>query len=696
MRIDPSLAPPEPHIPPMARAFVADAERRIAAGDHEGVVKLAGTLRTAFHRAIESPSDTENNALPWVNLFDGESRLVLGDADGAVKSLAAAVDGGDGELRARASWALGRALYAAGRRTAAESALMHGQQGYVPPPAEHIDGLRILADLSMSAGDLDRAEDWLQRALQVAVDANDAEGVAVANRGLARCAILKGPCADALDPIRAALRALEEDARPDAMAPVLLDAVEVQTILGRYSSALEYAGAAQGWTRGLPLQSAMAHALRAEVEVLLGVPDAAARSVEVARGWIAEHMPRSPDLVLGTARVLCALGQHTHALGLLDELIEPEPSEATDPTGQTIAVRARALAPADPEAAAGLASAALARKLPLSPVAAARIRLDAARALIDAGNAPAGRSAAKKGVKALQRTGNRGLKLELLMVIAELGAEANNVVTIRRAAEAIIADLPPAARDDLLPAPHRRRLARGVGAGRISPSYAIFVALAFVLAALVRRIEVRRLGYDRDPRHASVDLGGMVGAVIGAKAGLVLFARPSEAWAADLLSLDFTGKTVIGGIAGGYLGVEAIKAWRGIRWSTGDGFAVALPVGQAVGRLGCLFHGCCYGTPFEGPWAAHVAGALRHPTPAYELILDLVLAALLWRVRRRTSPAGGCFAPTSWATRSSGSRWTPSAAMGRGGSARCRRCSGSASPSWWGSGSRRGERDRRR
>src|SRR5580658_6403511 len=63
------------------------------------------------------------------------------------------------------------------------------------------------------------------------------------------------------------------------------------------------------------------------------------------------------------------------------------------------------------------------------------------------------------------------------------------------------------------------------------------------------------------------------------------------------------GKSIIGGVAGGYLTVFLYKKRLGIRRSTGDLFAVAVSAGEAVGRWGCYFAGCCYGKPSTVPWA---------------------------------------------------------------------------------------------
>jgi tetratricopeptide (TPR) repeat protein len=231
--------------------------------------------------------------------------------------------------------------------------------------------------------------------------------------------------------------------RPAALASVLLDVVELQTVLGRYGAAMEYVEAAASWARDLPALAARSGVLRSEVAARLGMSALAATSLVDAMAWMAESMPRSPDLALRAGRVLCDLGRHGEAIELLDQLIEPEPSAAEDPLAQVVALRARALAPTEPAAAVGLANAALGRRPPLSPLANARIRLDVARALVAAGTPAAGRSAAKRGIKAIQRTGSRGLKLELLLLIAELGADDTVVDTIRKAAEAIRADLPP-------------------------------------------------------------------------------------------------------------------------------------------------------------------------------------------------------------------------------------------------------------
>ena len=91
------------------------------------------------------------------------------------------------------------------------------------------------------------------------------------------------------------------------------------------------------------------------------------------------------------------------------------------------------------------------------------------------------------------------------------------------------------------------------------------------------------------------------------------------------------GRALLGGLLFGWLAVEIAKRRMGIRRSTGDLFALALPAGEAVGRIGCHLSGCCYGEKCDAPWAIFQHGANRYPA---QLLSALTAAAifgfLLW------------------------------------------------------------------
>lgn len=94
------------------------------------------------------------------------------------------------------------------------------------------------------------------------------------------------------------------------------------------------------------------------------------------------------------------------------------------------------------------------------------------------------------------------------------------------------------------------------------------------------------------------------------------------------------GKTVLGGIVGGWLAVVAAKHYAGIRRPTGDLFAVAICAGEAVGRFGCFFGGCCYGKECDLPWHVWQHGAFRHPTQLYLSLSCAVILAILLLAER--------------------------------------------------------------
>lgn len=103
------------------------------------------------------------------------------------------------------------------------------------------------------------------------------------------------------------------------------------------------------------------------------------------------------------------------------------------------------------------------------------------------------------------------------------------------------------------------------------------------------------------------------------------------------------GKTVLGAVAGGYLAVFIAKRRLGIRRPLGDLFAIALSAGEAVGRWGCFFGGCCYGKPCHLPWAVWQHDAYRHPTQIYLSLANLGILGALWRFDKTRPPENSLF-----------------------------------------------------
>ena len=103
------------------------------------------------------------------------------------------------------------------------------------------------------------------------------------------------------------------------------------------------------------------------------------------------------------------------------------------------------------------------------------------------------------------------------------------------------------------------------------------------------------------------------------------------------------GKTVLGAIVCGYFCVFAAKRVLGIKRPLGDLFAIGLSAGEAVGRLGCFFGGCCFGKLCSLPWAVHQHGAFRHPTQLYLAVSNLAILIVLICVERFKPPENRLF-----------------------------------------------------
>jgi phosphatidylglycerol---prolipoprotein diacylglyceryl transferase len=184
--------------------------------------------------------------------------------------------------------------------------------------------------------------------------------------------------------------------------------------------------------------------------------------------------------------------------------------------------------------------------------------------------------------------------------------------------------------------------------GIFNPEFhAPFEALAYAGSYTIYRGARGRAGDSlSDDRRWLVIAAAAVGALLGSRM-LGLFEQAPQRgfhWH-DLLLPG--GKTIVGGLLGGWLTVEITKAIVGIRGRTGDLFAVPLCIGIAIGRVGCFLAGLpddTYGTATALPWGVDFGdGIRRHPTQLYEIVFLLGLAWLLWRWSRRPHRPGILF-----------------------------------------------------
>lgn len=176
--------------------------------------------------------------------------------------------------------------------------------------------------------------------------------------------------------------------------------------------------------------------------------------------------------------------------------------------------------------------------------------------------------------------------------------------------------------------------------------YGLFILSGILVGVAVVRILATRRGLD--PEFA-IDAAPIVvvAAVVGARTYYLLLRNdyfrdnPRE-----LVSLQLQGLTIHGALIAGVATFAILCRLRDaplLPWT--DVVIAAVPIGQAIGRLGNWANQEAFGTPSSLPWAVHIDPSNRpaayatsetfHPAFLYEGILNLCVAGvLIWMVLR--------------------------------------------------------------
>jgi phosphatidylglycerol:prolipoprotein diacylglycerol transferase len=200
--------------------------------------------------------------------------------------------------------------------------------------------------------------------------------------------------------------------------------------------------------------------------------------------------------------------------------------------------------------------------------------------------------------------------------------------------------------------------------GRSVPIVVGAYGTLFALGIIAGWLTLRHLGRQLDPEASWTDiyfltiLGGVVG---GRLTNILIFFPEILDGRRTLLGALQGGGVWLGGVLSSIavlillvkLGAPRLR-WLRVtppRTSLGkvfNAFFVAVPLGHAIGRLGCFLGGCCWGARCDLPWAVSYTDPVanqyngtplndpRHPTVLYESGLELVnfaVGMLLWRRR---------------------------------------------------------------
>ena len=193
--------------------------------------------------------------------------------------------------------------------------------------------------------------------------------------------------------------------------------------------------------------------------------------------------------------------------------------------------------------------------------------------------------------------------------------------------------------------------------GRKIGLYGLCMALSFCLAGFCayRKGRHRGLCWEDLMLTAALALGG---ALI---CGGALYICVTYSWAqvVDFIrqgDFRFLGSGIVfyGGLTGGILGALLGIHIAGCGMETVERSVVPfVPLGHAIGRLGCVLAGCCHGFPYNGPLALHYPNSVLglsveqgyFPVQPLESLVNLCICAFLnWYEKRVSRAADVLFA----------------------------------------------------
>ena len=198
-------------------------------------------------------------------------------------------------------------------------------------------------------------------------------------------------------------------------------------------------------------------------------------------------------------------------------------------------------------------------------------------------------------------------------------------------------------------------------------SYGLMTALGYACAAWYLTPRLKTCGIKQLDKDTFWNLLfiAFVGALVGGKLLFIILSWPQlGATVAEKLSrvvheLRY-GFVFFGGL------VVAVSAlvWYMHRkklplLKTSDFLIVGLPLGHALGRIGCFLAGCCYGKPTSLPWGVRftdphtlvppeLVGVPLHPTQLYETAANFALFLLLHYASKKPHKEGQILVAYVW------------------------------------------------
>lgn len=183
--------------------------------------------------------------------------------------------------------------------------------------------------------------------------------------------------------------------------------------------------------------------------------------------------------------------------------------------------------------------------------------------------------------------------------------------------------------------------------------YGVFIALGIAVAVWLTAREAKRRGISPDAIYDGA-LWVIIAGIIGARLFHVI-----DNWtfyAANPAAIFGTaGLAIYGALIGGFVAVVIYTMLHKLPfWRVLDAAAPAIPLAQAIARIGCFINGDNYGVPTNPPLPWNVTWTnpnamvpdrtvAYQPAQLYEGVWDLVVFAIVWRLRTRVKTDGVLF-----------------------------------------------------
>lgn len=176
--------------------------------------------------------------------------------------------------------------------------------------------------------------------------------------------------------------------------------------------------------------------------------------------------------------------------------------------------------------------------------------------------------------------------------------------------------------------------------------YGLMYVLGFAASYFLVRKQIRDNGDTKLGREfENLNFVLILAVIVGGRLGYVLFynfsyysRHPLEVLATWQGGMSFHGACIALIVAG-----WAFCRLRGLNfWKTADTYAVTIPIGLGLGRIGNFINGELFGRTTDLPWGMIFPGGgphPRHPSQLYEALLEgLVLFIILWSLKNKTRP----------------------------------------------------------